>query len=302
MARDKDKDFADDLFEPFELEEFPGEPSRDVPVDDDEATEQVGPPPMPRPVTTVPTAQVEGAYDTVRCPSCGADNPAHNRHCEECGARISQGPLPVAPAPLARSTPGGKALGVLFGVIGIVALIALFLNIFRGGNGPEVTDPTGEDVTTTSVPATIVATALTPVSVTASSELPNYGAENLIDGDISTYWNDASSRGLDATLEFTFAQPVAIAEIELQNIVDDVSFKRNYRIKDFQIQVDDLQLELSYEMPDNNEPYRESLNTLETRRLTITVLSTVPGEPVGDQPSYTELGLAEVRFYGTTGP
>ncbi len=288
MANDKDNDFNDDLFEPFDLEEYAEEP------------EQGLEPSAPEPTTSVPTAQVASSDPTVRCPSCGALNPSHNRHCEECGARISQGPLPVAPAPLSRSTPGGKALAVLAGVVLMVALIALFLNIFGGDEAP-VAGPDDETSSTTATSeAPVAATELAPASVEASSELPpNYVASFLIDGDTSTYWNDASQRGVDATLVFTFAQPVAIGEIELQNIVDDDAFRQNWRIKDLQITVDDLQLELSYTMPDNNEPYRQALNTLETRRLTITVLSTYPGEPVGDKPSYTELGLAEVRFFGT---
>ena len=100
-------------------------------------------------------------------------------------------------------------------------------------------------------------------------------------------------------LTFEFAQPVAISEMELINIPEANPFKRNYRIKDFQVEVDDLAIELPYSMPDSNEPQRFSLNTLETRRVTVTVLSTFVGEPVGDQPSFTELALAEVRFFGT---
>ena len=42
----------------------------------------------------------------VTCPSCGANNPANNRHCQECGARLSQGPLPTAPRPAVQATAG----------------------------------------------------------------------------------------------------------------------------------------------------------------------------------------------------
>ena len=45
----------------------------------------------------------------VDCPSCGAVNPANNRHCQECGARLRQGPLPTAPRPAVQATAGVRA-------------------------------------------------------------------------------------------------------------------------------------------------------------------------------------------------
>ncbi len=282
VANDKDNGSYEDLFEPFELEDIPadGEPLAESPI--------VAPPP---PITTEP------AGPTVRCASCGSLNPAHNRHCEDCGARLAQSPLPVAPPPMVRSTPGGRALGILLAVLAIVALFALFLNIFRGdGDDVATTDPT---VVTSSTTPLVTQTELTPVSVIVSSELSGFEGENLIDGDITTYWNDSSQRGVGAVLTFEFAQPVAISEMELINIPEDIPFRRNYRIKDLQVEVDDLAIELPYSMPDSNDPQRFALNTLETRRVTVTILSTFVGEPVGDQPSFTELALAEVRFFGT---
>ncbi len=280
MANHRDGESFENLFEPFELEDYPS---------DEELLDE---PPQLAPVP----AHLE-VGPSVRCPSCGSLNPAHNRHCEECGARLSQSPLPVAPPPMIRSTPGGRALSILIGVVLLVGLFALFLNIFRGGE-EETAAPETTLATSTSA-ALVTQTELQAAAVEASSELPGLEADRLIDGDISTYWNDNSQRGVGATITFTFAQPVAISEMELQNVTDEIAFKRNYRIKDFQVTVDDLAIELPYTLPDNNEPTRVPLDTLETRRLTITVLDTYLGEPVGDQPSFTELALAEVRFFGS---
>lgn len=279
MSNDKDQEAFENIFEPFELEDYPA----DAGV---EELPPLAPVPIERDVTP-----------SVRCPSCGSDNPAHNRHCEECGARLSQSPLPVAPPPMIRSTPGGRALSILVGVVLLVALFALFLNIFRGGDDPVATPETTLPTSTNA--AVVTQTELQPAAVETSSEFPGLEAERLIDGDTGTYWNDNSQRGVGATITFTFAQPVAISEMEIQNITDEIAFKRNYRIKDIQVTVDDLAIELPYTMPDNNEPNRVPLDTLETRRLTITVLDTYLGEPVGDQPSFTELALAEVRFFGS---
>ncbi len=286
MPKDRDKETFDDLFEPFELDEY---------AQDDEP--QTGSRP-------VPAVQEPDAPATVSCPSCGAANPEHNRHCEQCGARVSKGPLPVAPPPMMRSTPGARALTVLAGVVIVVVVVAVILNVLGGGNGDDVTALPEDEITTTTqgtdvttAPAT--QTALVPVTAEASSSHPGLDPEFLIDGDPATYWNDNSQRGQNAVLTFTFAQPVAISEMELINIADDIAFKRNYRIKDAQVTVDDLSIEVPFLMPDNNAPHRVPLNTLETRRVTISVLSTYVGEPVGDSPSFSELALAEVRFFGT---
>lgn len=283
VAKNTDNPFDDDLFEPFDLEDEP----------------EVLPAPQPsRPAPQTASYVPDPGVPTVRCQSCGTTNPAHNRHCEECGARLGKGPLPVAPPPMPRSTPGGRALGVLGGVVLLVALIALFMNIWGGnGDGPEASDDAAS--TTATIDDSVAQVAIAPASVEGSSQLEGYEAARLIDGDVATYWNDQSARGVGAELVFVFAQPVALSEMELSNISDRGPFRQNYRIKDIEVTVDDLELQLTFTVPDSMDPYRITLDTLRTTRLTLRVLSTYPGEPVGDSPAFDELGLAEVRFFGT---
>jgi hypothetical protein len=283
VAKGTDNPFDNDLFEPFELEDEP-------PVPESGPTHRPASPAPAEPQTADP------GVPTVRCPSCGTNNPAHNRHCEECGARLGKGPLPVAPPPMSRSTPGGRALGVLGGVVVLVALIALFMNLW---GGEDTVAPDDQTSTSLASDETVAQVAIAPASVDASSELDGYEASQLIDGDISTYWNDQSARGTDAQLDFVFAQPVALSEMELTNIQERDPFRQNYRIKDIEITVDDLELQLTFTVPDSRDPYRITLDTLHTTRLTLRVLSTYPGEPVGDSPAFDELALAEVRFFGT---
>lgn len=161
MPKDKDGEKFDDLFEPFELEEY------------DDAAAGPAPTTTAAPIRVSPESTQSAA--SVRCPSCGAENPEHNRHCEQCGARISQGPLPVAPPPMMRSTPGARALTVLAGVVLLVVLVAVVLNMLGGDENPTATpdettttagtgtDDTGGDVT---VPPS--QTVITPASVDAS--------------------------------------------------------------------------------------------------------------------------------------
>jgi hypothetical protein len=301
MQGDDTNDQFDDLFEPFEL---PEAPTSETPPSDD-ITETFDP--QPAPVTTDQTgeqpvhhdhvATTTGDTSTVTCPSCGAQNPEFNHHCERCGSRLSQDPMPIAPAPAARSSAGGRALGVLAAVVLVVALVALMMNIFRGGEadvaGPE-TDPSSS--TTTVLIPTIEITA---ASASASSQVADsFGPENLIDGNPDTRWNDDSQRGVGAWLEFTFATPVQIREIELQNIMDNESFKRNYKIQGYTITVNDLNVPISGRLANSNEPQTVKIASLETITLRIEVTTTHPAEPVGENPPFNELALQGVRFFG----
>jgi hypothetical protein len=276
---DQDKPDFDDLFEPFELGEAPTEPEapRRQPSPRPEATEsqEIVEPPEATP-SPVPT---------VTCPSCGAQNPDYNRHCEQCGARLSQDPLPVAPAPTLRSSPGGRALGVLI------------FNVFRSD------DSTAESSTTTSTSTTIAVAAveLFPSSVDSSSFLTGHEPEHLIDDDPETDWNDDGARGVDAWLRFTFAEPVRITEIELQNLFDDERFKKNYKIQGYLITTNDLNIEISGRLTNTNDAQRVPIASLGTTELLIEVKSTYPAEPAGDRPPFNELALQAVRFFGSSG-
>ena len=278
----------DDLFEAFELEDGPPPPS-DEPARVSPAAEPAPAAAESGPVEAPPVA-------TVVCTSCGTGNPAHNRHCEQCGARLGTGPLPVAPAPMIRATPGARALTVLAGVL-LVVLAAVFLLNLRGDNGSDVTTTVVASSTTILGPNVV---NLEPFSVEASSSFPGFEADNLIDNSSDTYWNDNSLRGNNAWLEFRFAQPVQIIEIELQNLLDEEKFRRNYRMKSVVITVDDLQIEFSEQLNDSNEPQRIQIGSLATTLVRIDVRSTYPAEQYEGGVPFDELALQEVLFFGTT--
>lgn len=288
---DQDKPDFDDLFEPFELGETPPEPE----------TTRRRPPPPPPPTEprekTTQTHAVSPDVPTVACPSCGSGNPDFNRHCEQCGARLSQEPLPVAPAPNLRTSPGGRALGVLGAVVLLVALAALIFNVFSGGEDVAESSTTTSSVTT--IP--VAAVELFPVSVEASSYLNGHDPEHLLDGDDETDWNDDGARGVDAWLTFSFSQPVRITEIELQNLFDDDRFKKNYKIQGYLITTDDLTIEISGRLANTNDPQRVPIASIGSTELTIAVKSTYPAEPAGDRPPFNELALQSVRFFGSNG-
>jgi hypothetical protein len=288
---DQDKPDFDDLFEPFELGEAPTEPEppRRRPPAPPETTDNQE--------IIAPDAAEPAPVPTVACPSCGAQNPDYNRHCEQCGARLSQDPLPVAPAPTLRSSPGGRALGVLVAVVLFVALAVLIFNVFRSDEGTAASSTT----TSTSTTVAVAAVELFPSSVEANSFLTGHEPEHLIDGDPETDWNDDGARGVDAWLRFTFAEPVRITEIEMQNLFDDERFKKNYKIQGYLITTNDLTIEISGRLANTNDAQRVPIASLGTTELIIEVKSTYPAEPAGDRPPFNELALQSVRFFGSEG-
>ncbi len=235
----------------------------------------------------------------INCPSCGAANPEHNRHCEECGARITQGPLPVAPQPMIRTTAGARALAVILGVVAVVAVVAFAWNALFGGSD----DPTTNGTSTTSTTAPVASSQqFDPISVTCSSTLEtssgSFACLNLVDGT-DRYWNDQSAQGREAFIEFTFAEPIAIEQIVFKNVVDDESFRKNYRVKGFEIVTDDLpDRPFIDQLDDDNRSQLILLATLRTRQLTFRVTSTYAAEAVTGETPFNELAIDEFEFYG----
>ena len=281
MGDENQIDSFDDLFEPFELEDGPP-PASEVP--------------QAPPKSDATTESDHDHVSQVSCPSCGTANPSYNRHCEACGARLSTAPLPVAPPPMLRATPGSRALGVLVAVVLVVTLIALFMNIFGGEDEPPLA------ATTTVAPTTIPpdpVEELQASTVEASSELgTQWVAENLIDGNLATEWQDRSLSGRGAVLTFRFSQPVAISEIEMYNLPDDVRFKQNHRIRGYRITVDDLSYEITGQLADVNTHQVIQVASISTRTLIIEVTSTYQSEVVDTGVPFTELALSDVRFFG----
>ena len=293
MGDDRNDQF-DDLFEPFELSDPPATASETTPPPSSAPVDE----PSADPAATGAHETAESvAVDQVQCPACGATNPSYNHHCERCGSRLSTDPMPIAPAPAARTSAGGRALGVLAAVVLVVALIALMVNIFRSGDAEVAGPETSSSTTTTTQP--VIVSEIIPTSVTASSQLSDrFGPENLIDGDPETRWNDKSARGVDAWLEFTFATPVQITEMEFQNVSDDTKFRQNYKIQGYTITVNDLNVPIRGRLVNSNEPQRVRIASLETFTLRVDVSTTYPAQPVGDQPPFDELALEDVRFFG----
>ena len=177
------------------------------------------------PLPSTPPSRVE----TIACPSCGAANPSTNRHCEQCGARLSQGPLPVAPQPIIRTTAGARALVIILGTVAVVALFAFIVNSIFGGKNGTVAQSTTTSSSTTTLPAAVDIPVITE---TCSSELNDkFSCTKLFDDDPETYWNDASAKGVGATITATFPQAYKLTQIIFTNVADDTKYKFDDKYK-----------------------------------------------------------------------
>jgi hypothetical protein len=195
-----------------------------------------------------------------------------------------------------RTTAGARALMVLAGVILTVALLALAVNVFRGGDEPEATSTT----TTTSTPD-ISIVELEPFRVDCTSELASYPCSALIDADPDNSWN-AEAGGVGTVLTFFFSPPVQIAEIIFYNLEDTERFERNARIKALEIVIDDLPQQTIADLRDTNEPQRIQVRSLGTSTVTITITSAYPGQTYDGKEPFRELALQEIAFYGRVSP
>jgi len=280
---DTPSDNSDEGFEPFELGGTPG---------DEDA--------RPTPRSREPVGGGGGGPGEppgIPCPSCGTLNPPFNRHCESCGARLSQAMLPVAPQPMLRTTAGARALMVLAGVILVVALLALAVNVFRGGDGTAA--DSSSTTTTTSVPLDIV--QLHPIRVDCTSDLADYPCSALTDDDPDNSWN-ARDGGVGVVITFLFSPPVQISEVYIHNLEDQERFERNARMKGVEIVIDDLPQATIFELDDNNQPQRVSLRSLRTSSLQLTITSAYPGQSSGGSEPFRELAAQEILFYGRVSP
>lgn len=267
---------SDGNYEEFSLDEPP--PREEQPVDE----------PDPR----------KNPSKTVVCPSCSAVNPSTNRHCQECGARLDQAPLPTAPRPAVQATAGVRAALAISGLLFLVILIALFVNILNG-------DETASD-TTVAATSTTTATVLepSPIEVIDQTCTPEgIGAltcSNLTSGTDAEYqvnWEELSLEEGDVTIRLTFRQPMVVTRIDWKNIEDPTRFRQNFKARGLVIDADGSISDVTHEL--ENTPGLQTITyaTLDANWIEITITSAWPAEIVEDN-IWQEIAIDEITVWG----
>jgi hypothetical protein len=278
-------DTFDDLFEPFGLD---GEPD---PPDGSRTKER----------TTIPIRSddpIPAVAETsgFLCPSCGLSNDPGNRHCDNCGARLTGGQMPVAPQPMLRTTAGARALIVLAGVVLAVALLALIFNVFGGGTAATTTT-TPTDTTLVTGPVV----RIDPIRVECTSELPAFPCAALVDGDPETSWN-ATDGGVGTVLTFYFSPAVQITDMQIDNLADEGRFLRNARMRGIEVTINDRPQMHIQELADTQDTQQVRLSSVRTSRLDLRISSAYPGISHEGQEPFSELAVQSITFFGRVTP
>lgn len=268
----------------------PTEPGIDENGGDFEEFSLSGEPPEPQAPARFPRSEVQ-------CPSCGSPNPTTNRHCEECGARLSQGPLPVAPRPSVQATAGVRAVLAIAGLLTVVVVIALIFNIFGGDDTPEVT-ATDPGLTTTTV-ATPETRELNVLRADCSvSGLASLGCDNLIDDGGGEYqFNyDALEEGQDIVITLILAERSVITGVVWSNLApDDPGLRQNYRAKD--ITIDGGAAPVLFELADEGGAQPLQFSAVNTFEITIVVSDAYLPSPTEDRV-FSELAIQQIEVFG----
>lgn len=244
-----------------------------------------------------PSQPVRFPRSEIQCPSCGSPNPANNRHCEECGARIAQGPLPVAPRPAVQATAGVRAAMAIAGLLGAVVIIALLFNLFGGDDG-EV--PVAAEGTTTTTPTTLPTAG--PLSILAEdcsiSGLASLGCENLTDdgdGEYQINYN-ALEPDDDVTITLTLAERSVITGVIWENLAeDDPGLRQNYRAQS--ISINGGAVDVLFELADQGGVIPLQFSAMSTNQVTITIDNAHLPIPV-DGRVFEELAIKQIQLIG----
>jgi ribosomal protein L40E len=231
------------------------------------------------------------------CPSCGATNPSNNRHCQQCGARLNQSPLPKAPRPAVQATAGVRAAfyitALLFGVI----LVALLFNFFGGTDTPPTTTTTPSTTTTGAVentPLTVIRHTCTPQGI------GSFVCENLSNGvgtEFQVNWEELEANEQILTIRLDFDRAMTIDRIQWMNITDGDRFLQNHRARGLRIQGDQALAPLPWELLDTANTQVVDFKAVGAHFVTIEVLSTYTPQLV-EGNIFRELAIDEIVVWG----
>lgn len=265
---------ADGTYEEFQLE---GEPP-----DGEDGDEAPAPPTKGR---------------TIGCPSCGAVNPSTNRHCQECGARINQGPLPTAPRPAVQATAGVRAALAISGLLFVVIIIALLFNVF--GDDEPTAGSTLEPTTTTDL-VVLQPDKIDILDIECTPQgLGSFTCANLTSGTDSEYqvkWEDLAE-GESIEIKLTFRVPIVVTRLDWTNLTNVDRFKQNYRARGITIDADGSVTVVPIELKDLPGTQSVSFAAFNTNFIEITIESAYLAEVVNGN-SFRELAIDEITVIG----
>jgi hypothetical protein len=250
------------------------------------------PPPEP---SRREAANRAGANRINSCPSCGAENPPQNRHCQECGARLQQGPLPTAPRPAVQATAGVRAALGISGLLFLVILIALFFNLINGDD-VQPTETT-VDATATSAVETIDPAPIAILDAQCTPEgISSFVCSNLVSDTESEYqvnWEELEAAEQTVTIRLLFSEAMIVRQIVWGNIADETRFRQNFRARGLTINAEGSLTPVPKELEDLPGKQNVDYAALNAHWIEITIESAYEHEVVDDNV-FGELAIDEI--------
>ena len=243
-------------------------------------------------------AEPPSGGDAVTCPSCGATNPSGNRHCQECGARLNQGPLPTAPRPAVQATAGVRAALAISGLLFAVIVVALLFNFF-GGDGAASDTTIGS--TTTTAPSIVEPAVIDILDQECSPDgLGSFTCPNLVSGTNAEYqvnWEEIEAEEGNITIKLIFRQPIIVTRIDWVGIEDPTRFKQNYRARGLTIDAQGSLTQVPIELDDTPGIQTVNYAAVNANWIEITIQSAYQAE-VTDANVFRELAIDEITIWG----
>jgi len=237
---------------------------------------------------------------TIACPSCGAANPPKNRHCQECGARLSQMPLPTAPRPAVQASAGVRAAVAISGLLFAVVVVALLFNFFSNGATPTSTTPVAGETTQPQIEEPgviqIIRTDCTPEPV------GSFVCANLVDDadtEFQVNWLE-KPEGESVVIRLTFPTPTTVQQIRWRNIADDTRFRQNYRARGIVITANNNPAEFPKELEDVPGQQDFAFAAVNSNWIEFEIQTAWNAE-VRDGNAFDELAIVEITVIGRPG-
>ncbi len=258
------------------------------------------------------------AKDQVRCPQCGVPNDPDALFCSRCGAsqnrpghagtvrrRVSLAGVTMALACLIAL---GITVFVLYTIITHALAPAAEANtsssIYTGVPGTVATLATATTVrptTTTNVARGSILvrpSAATSSSALTPTNLTDFRATNVLDGDVVTAWVEgAKGTGAGEWVKLEFDEPITLARIEISNGYqkDDDFFANYVRVKSLQIAYSDgtkqvVQLQDEQGLQVIQTPTSDG-QALKTGSIEFTILSVYPAY------KFPQAAISDIKVY-----
>lgn len=204
----------------------------------------------------------------------------------------------------------GFALFLVLLAVAFTLGVIVYRTVKPGGSVDTLTSVTGTIASTSttlaegssgsgaSTPSTVAATLVRANSASASSVLKatstiNYGATNLLDGDLTTAWNEgAEGPGVGEWVRLAFTEPVVLARVEIANGYqkDSERFRGNARVKSLKLEYSSGTTQL-IDLLDTEDFQSVTTVRKSTEWIKLTIVSVYPDY------EWEDAALSEVRVF-----